>query len=283
MLGGNKENSSGAAFSLGGAAPGPSAPSASKGGAAPGGFSFGALGGGDASTGGLPLAPSDAPKGSFSFGGGSDAGGGASASASVDPPPSAPRSGLPGGFSLAGGPKIDLPKPDAAAPAKPLESTKSGGFAFGGAAKPAAAAAEPAKPVLSLAKPSLPSVASTPAAKSVGFSLQPLGGSSGSSALAKPGGPSGTSALALVGDLPDAPDLVGPNEPGSGSNRALLNGLRGPDFATLLSEPATQKRLEMLTQMYSGPAVVAQDKETLVRPCCLRLAAFQQSLCAIFC
>ena len=264
MLGaGNKENSSGTGgfggFSLGGATPaGPSAPAAPKGGAAPGGFSFGALGSGGG--GGVSQGSADdglPPKGGFAFGGASDAGGGASTG--VDPPPSAPRSGLSGGLSLAGGPKIDLPKPGAA-PAKPLEATKSGGFAFGGAAAPAAAAAAaPAKPVLSLAKVSLPT---TPAAKAVGFSLQPLGGG-GSSALAMPAGSSGTSVVAQVGNLPDAPDLVGPTEQGSGSNRALLNGLRGPYFATLLSSPATQQRLTMLTQMYSGPPVVAQDKEAL--------------------
>jgi Ca2+-binding EF-hand superfamily protein len=276
MLGG-KENSSGGGgfggFNLAGAAStSTAAPSAPKGGSTPGGFSFGALGGGSSagSADGLPSAPKGGSKpGGFSFGalgggGGLGDGGDKDKSSSKDPPPSAPKGGMPGGFSLSGGPKIAAPATDSAAVEPPAAKQASAGFSFGGATTAAAT-----KPALALAKPD-----SGAPAKSVGFSLQPAG----STAVSK----SSASSVAVVSTdgMPGAPDLVASDEKGSGSNRALLHSLRGPDFAKLLSEPGVQTRLELLTSMYSGPTVVAQDKDiqaTLARTLTPRTADMRKS------
>ena len=59
-----------------------------------------------------------------------------------------------------------------------------------------------------------------------------------------------------------------------------MHSLRGPDFAKLLSEPGVQTRLELLTSMYSGPTVVAQDKDiqaTLARTLTPRTADMRKS------
>lgn len=149
-------------------------------------------------------------------------------------PPAAPKGGLPKAFSVGG----DKPQP------APFQ-----GFA------PPAAKASGAQGVKSALTASAPKKA---APKNVQFNL---GGGGPSTALT-------TTTKAVMSrsavELPEAPDIVGRDEPQRSANREFLRALTttpGADLKALLCEPGFKNRLEMLTSMYSGPPVVTQDQE----------------------
>ena len=205
-------------------------------------FSFGAPG--------KENAPAAATGGGFSFGAPKakdDAGG------SSDAPPSAPKGGMPGGFSLAGGPTLDAGKAKETAPTKEAAggSAKDGGAGGGfSLSAPKAKAASSSTGGFSLAPAGGDKSAAAPKAT---FSLQPAaGGAAAASSALVPAGGQG---------LPTAPDLVGADNvgPGEASHRGLLALLcsGGSAAAEALRKPSIQKRLEELTAIYTGPPVTA--------------------------